>query len=192
MTKKYFYIIFIFLTVSCDMFTTRSPEEPNKPGANFIAATSPEILFQNFKSSIEEKIIENYIACFPDSSYLKKKFVFIPAAGSSAQYPILNNWTINEEKQYFLNLISKLPSGRNISLILENFQSNFFSDSALCNVDYSLIINSNNQVIGGTFVGTSQFKIFIDSRKQWSIVEWQDIRKENKLCWSDLKGRTAY
>jgi len=33
-------------------------------------------------------------------------------------------------------------------------------------------------------------KIFLDSRNQWVIVDWQDIKKENLLCWSDLKGRT--
>ncbi|MCX7797375.1 MAG: hypothetical protein N2249_01985 [Melioribacter sp.] len=192
MIKKFLYIIFLFIVVSCDIFTTRTPEEPDTPSSNFIAATSPEILFRNFKSSIEEKIIENYLACFVDTSYLKRKFVFIPASGAVSQYPVLNNWTINEEKQYFLNLISKLPSGKNVTLTLENFQSNFFSDSAFYSVDYSLKINSNNQFIGGTFVGSSQFKIYIDSRKQWSIVEWQDIRKGNFQCWSDLKGRTAY
>ncbi|MEJ5350278.1 MAG: hypothetical protein WHS65_01670 [Melioribacteraceae bacterium] len=193
MMKNFFHIIIIsLLLVSCDIFSTRTPEEPNKPSSSYLTATSPEILFSNFKSSVEEKIIENYISCFVDTSFLKKKFIFIPASGSSAQYPVLNNWTIREEKQYFINLISKLPQGKNIILLIENTQTNLFGDSAVYYFDYALTINSNNQLIGGTFKGTAQFKIFSDSRGQWSIVEWQDIKKENFLCWSDLKGRTAY
>ncbi|MEG8947052.1 hypothetical protein [Rosettibacter firmus] len=180
------------ILISCDIFTTRSPEVPDRPSSNFLAATSPEILFNNFKSSIEEKVVENYIACFVDTSYLKKKYNFIPAVGSTALYPILNNWSINEEKQYFLNLVSKLQQGKNIELKLTNTQKNIFGDSAIYYFDYELIINSNNQLIGGTFKGTAQFKIFSDNREQWSIVEWQDIKKENYLCWSDLKGRTSY
>ncbi|MDH7605304.1 MAG: hypothetical protein QHH13_10415 [Melioribacter sp.] len=193
MIRRFFYITIIFsLLISCDIFTTRNPEEPNKPSSSFLAATSPEILFNNFKSSVEEKIIENYISCFVDTSFLKKKFSFIPASGSSAQYPVLNNWTIREERQYFINLISKLPQGKNINLLMENTQKYLFGDSAVYYFDYILTINSNNQLIGGTYKGSAQFKIFYDSREQWSIVEWQDIKKENFLCWSELKGRTAY
>jgi len=193
MIKKIIHITIISaLLFSCDIFTTRNPEEPNKPSSSFLAATSPEILFNNFKSSVEEKIIENYISCFVDTSYLKKKFNFIPASGSSAQYPVLNNWTIREERQYFINLISKLPQGKNINLLMENTQKYLFGDSAVYYFDYELTINSSNQLIGATYKGTAQFKIFYDSREQWSIVEWQDIKRENFLCWSDLKGRTAY
>ncbi len=192
MIKRFIHITIISaLLISCDIFTTRNPEEPNKPGSSFLAATSPEILFNNFKSSVEEKIIENYISCFVDTSFLKKKFIFIPASGSSSQYPVLSNWTIREERQYFINLISKLPQGKNINLLMENTQKYLFGDSAVYYYDYSLTVTSSNQLIGGTYKGTAQFKIF-NSKDQWSIVEWQDIKKENFLCWSDLKGRTAY
>lgn len=186
-------LILLLLVSSCDIFTTRNPEEPNKPSSNYLAATSPEILFQNFKSSLEEKIVENYISCFVDTSFLKKKFNFIPAVGSVAQYPIFNNWSINEEKQYFNNLKAILSQGKNIELIYENTLVNLLgNDSAVYYIDYNLSINSNNKLIGGVYKGTAQFKIFVDSRKQWVIVEWQDIKKENYLCWSDLKGKSVY
>lgn len=185
------YIILLsFVVISCDIFTTRNPEEPNKPSSNFLPATSPEILFQNFKSSIEEKIIENYMSCFVDTTFLKKRFNFIPAIGSVSQYTVLSSWSINEEKQYFNNLKAILPQGRNIVITFDKTQENLFNDSAYYFIDYSITINSN--IIGGTYKGTAQFKIFADSRRQWVIVEWQDIKKENYLCWSDLKGRTTY
>ncbi len=193
MLNKHLYIIFLFaLLTSCDIFTTRTPEEPDKPSSNFLAATSPAILFNNLKSSVEEKIVENYISCFVDTSYLKKKYNFIAATGSIAQYPVLKNWSLSEEKQYFINLISKLPEGKNIELTLTNTQLNLFGDSAVYYYDYNLVVYSDNKLIGGPYKGSAQFKIFTDSRNQWSIVEWQDIKKENYSCWSDLKGRTSY
>jgi hypothetical protein len=171
------------------LLTTRDPEEPEKLGANFIPATSPEILFQNLKSSVEEKIIENYLACLVDSSFLRKKFLFIPAVGSVTQYPVLNNWSYSSERQYFNNLKANLGSSSNVVLTFSNIKYTPFGDSANYTVDYSMQINSNNVTLKGNYVGGAIFKIYLDSRNQWVIVDWQDIKKENFQCWSDLKGR---
>lgn len=191
--KKELFITFIFMILftSCDLLTTRSPETPKTSGSNFITASTPEILFQNFKSSVEEKITENYIACFVDSSYLRKKFIFIPAAGTFNQYPILNSWNLQSEKQYFNNLKANLQQGSNLSLLYERTQSTpLGGDSAIYHIDYNLSVNSSNTEISGFYKGTAQFKIFTDSRNQWVIAEWQDIKNDDFLCWSDLKGRT--
>jgi len=179
--------LLLFVITSCDLITTRVPEEPIKPGSGNLPATSPQILFQNFKSSLEDKIVENYLSCFVDSSFLKKKFQFIPATGSITQYPVLNSWRITSERQYLTNLKSQ---GAGITLTFSNTINTPLGDSAIYSIDYSINISSNNLTFAGNYSGSAIFKIFLDSRNQWVIVDWQDIKKENLNCWSDLKGRT--
>ena len=175
---------------SCDMFTTRDPQQPQATSSNFIAATTPEILFQNLKSSVEEKVIENYMACFVDSSYLKRSFNFIPAGGVITQYPVLNTWSLQAERQYFNNLKTNLQQSSKITLNYSQNQLTPLGDSAIYVVDYELTVNTSNSSISGLYQGSSQFKIFLDSRNQWVIVDWEDIKKDDLSCWSELKGRT--
>lgn len=183
-------IILILLLVSCDLLTTRDPEEPDKPGSNNIPATSPQILFQNLKNSIDEKIVENYLACFVDSSFLRKRFSFVPASGAVTQYPVLNSWNFPSERQYFTNLRANLSQGGSISATFSDAVNTPQGDSAIYSLNYSIQISSNNPNLAGNYSGSALFKIFLDSRNQWVIVDWQDIKKENLLSWSDLKGRT--
>lgn len=191
MKKKIIYIVSLSLIlVSCDLITTRNPEDPDKLGSTNVPATSPQVLIRNLKSSMEEKISENYIACLVDSSFLRKKFQFIPAAGSITQYPVLNIWNISSERQYFNNLKSNLSQGANISLQIMSEVHTPMGDSAIYSFDYTLQITSNNLTFAGQYSGSVHLKVFLDSRNQWVIVDWQDIKKENLLCWSDLKGRT--
>ncbi|HOI30259.1 MAG TPA: hypothetical protein PLZ15_10940 [Melioribacteraceae bacterium] len=183
-------LLFSLLVISCDLLTTRDPEEPDKPGSNNIPATSPQILFQNLKNSINEKIAENYLACFVDSSFLRKRFSFVPASGSVTQYPVLNSWNFTSERQYFTNLRANLSQGGSITASFSDAVNTPQGDSVIYTLNYSLQISSGNPNLAGNYSGSALFKIFLDSRNQWVIVDWQDIKKENLLSWSDLKGRT--
>ncbi len=185
-------IIFLMLLFmnSCDLFTTRSPEQPDTPANSNIQATSPDILFQNLKSSIEQKVLDNYMACFVDSAFLKKKFKFIAALGSASQYPTLSNWTLESERQYFRWQKAISQSGNSVTLTLANQSNIQYGDSAVYQFDYDLLLKANDQTISGDYIGTAQFKIFRDSRYQWVIVQWEDLRKNSGLTWSDLKGRS--
>ncbi len=188
--KKYHFILILltFLVVSCDLLSTRTPEEPEGSASNFIPASDGETLFKNLQSSIQDGIVENYMACFVDTSYLKKKFVFTPASGSVIKYQNLNYWDINSEKNYFISLQSKLQQGSKISFSYSIKEIVPLSDSAEYVIDYNISINSS--ALPGSFSGSSRFKIFEDDRKQWVVVEWQDIKKDEFESWSDLKGRT--
>lgn len=173
--KKFTKILpVILIVISCDLLTTRTPEEPKRPSANFIPATQPERLFQNLKSAIEEKISENYMACFVDQLYLQKDFVFIPAIGVEIQYASFSDWNLQSERKYFEELKNKLGSSSNIEVIFNNItQFTRSGDSAVYLIDYNIPITSNNQSINGQYQGTAQFNIFEDSRGQWVIVKWR-------------------
>lgn len=188
--KKIIAAFLMFFLVSCDLLTTRDPEQPNTAGNNNIPATSPDILFNNFQSSIQDKILENYMQCFVDQSFLQKEFRFI---SSTTQYPILNNWDIDLEKQNFVNLKSRLGTGGSIVLELSNTNTTQIGDSAIYQFDYTLTLSAIGQDINGVYEGRGEFKIFLDKRNppQWVIVEWRDIAIENALSWSELKGRLS-
>ncbi|MCL4550048.1 MAG: hypothetical protein M1495_15935 [Bacteroidetes bacterium] len=183
-------ILLLFLVSACDLFTARSPEQPDTPANSNVPATSPDILFQNLKSSIEQKVLDNYMVCFVDSSFLKKKFKFIAASGSMSQYPTLSNWTLESERQYFKWQKAIAQAGNSITLTLSNAFNTQFGDSAVYQFDYDLSLKANDQTISGDYIGTAQFKIFLDSRNQWVIVQWEDLRKSSGQTWSDLKGRS--
>jgi hypothetical protein len=179
-------LIFLF---SCDLFTTRNPAAPTSASNSLIPATTPDVLFKNLKTALEEKVIENYLSCFADPSFLKKKFHFIPSSGSVSQFPVLNNWGIEEERQYFNNQKTISLTGKSITLSLTNIKNTPLGDSAVYEIDYSLALSAKEQNISGVYDGSAQFKIYLDSRNQWVIVSWEDFRKGNVKSWSELKGR---
>jgi hypothetical protein len=189
MKKLLLVIILIFSVSSCELFTTRDSEEPTTLSSSQVPATTPDILFSNFKTSIESKIVENYLACFVDPTILQKKYSFIASSGSMAQFPALSNWGLEAERQYFNNIKTISLTGNSISLKLSNKVNTPLGDSAIYQFDYTFSIQTKDQTITGDYKGTAQFKIYLDSRNQWVIVTWEDLRKDDSRSWSDLKGR---
>ncbi|GAB4143590.1 MAG: hypothetical protein Fur0015_11970 [Ignavibacteriales bacterium] len=184
---KKVFLILVFTMFSCDLLNTRDPEPPEKPRTNFINPTTAEIVFQNFTSSIADKVLENYISCFVDKSFINEDFKFIPSTGSVNQFPILQDWDINSEKQYFTNLISQIEKNQKINLVLSNMEKRVFPDSTLIQYDYFFSVTFPEQT--QTYKGVSQFTLRNDSRNFWVITKWLDIKVENFLSWSELKGR---
>ncbi len=186
------YIAFIMLLVSfysCGLFSTREPELPTAASNSQIPASTPDILFGNFKTSIEAKILDNYLSCFADPSFSTKKFAFVASAAAAVQFPVLNNWGIEAERQYFNNLKTISLAGNSITLSLTNKVNTPLGDSSIYQVDYALNVITKDQSITGDYKGTAQFKIYLDRRNQWVIGTWEDIRKSEQKSWSDLKGR---
>jgi hypothetical protein len=173
----------------CDLFTTRTPETPVTAATNSIPATSPDMLFSNLQSAVNGKILDNYMTCFVDSAFLKKRFKFTASPGSSSQFPVLTTWNLDDEKQYFRNQNAIAASGNSVNLTISNQLNTQLGDSAVYQFDYSLSLLASDQTISGNYQGTAQFKIFLDSRNQWVIVQWDDSKINNSSSWSDLKGR---
>jgi len=182
-------ILLIITLSSCNFFTAREPELPTTTSNSQIPATTPDILFTNFKSSTESKILDNYLSCFADPSFINKKYVFIASAAAAVQFPVLSNWGIESERQYFKNLKTISLAGNSVSLNFSNQVNTSFGDSSIYQLDYSFNVVTKDQSITGEYKGTAQFKIYLDKRNQWVIVSWEDIRKSNQKSWSDLKGR---
>lgn len=186
--KKILAVVFALILVSCDLVTTRTPEEPKSLSSDFVPATTPDILFSNLKLAFKEEAVEYYLTCLVDTSFLSRKFVFTPSIGSVSQYSILNNWGMDGERQYFQNL-SSVSVGTGADLTLSNETKTLYGDSAIYQYDYSIAFKSGDATIPSEYKGSTQFKIFLDSQNRWVIAEWLDAKKENFFSWSELKGR---
>lgn len=188
MKIKVIILLIIFLS-GCDLLSTRNPEDPTSTRSDFVAATTPDILFKNLGDSFSEKIVENYLACFADNSFIDIEYNFIPSAGSVSQFTVLADWTLDLERQYFNNVKSVSTQDAPIVLELTNQVANLTGESALYQFEYNLTIPASEPTFPTNYQGSVQFQINLDSRQVWVITEWQDISKENLPSWSELKGR---
>ncbi|MGE5681601.1 MAG: hypothetical protein ACM34K_12055 [Bacillota bacterium] len=178
------FLLFFCLLIGCDIFKTRDPESPELPRSNYVPATTPDILIQNFINSFKDKVQENYISCFSE-----KKFIFAPSAESASKFSFLLNWTLQDERQYFNNLINQVPQNSEISLKFLNEQKNFYGDSSSYSAIYSLSVPFIDAQKPKYYQGSLHFVCTKDQNNQWVISNWQDIKDEKYPSWSELKGR---
>ncbi|HZW39628.1 MAG TPA: hypothetical protein VFF33_10030 [Ignavibacteriaceae bacterium] len=179
---------FILLFISgCDIFDTRDAETPEQGRANFQTAFNPEDVINNLINSLKDRNLENYLACFSDSSYTSKIFIFDFAPGTAFVFE--TTWTKKQEEQYFNNLKNKIEENQQITLILNNASfSSPSGDSIFYTASYVLNVPHIDNNIPKNYEGELKFNLIRDDRSIWSIYYWQDIKTDNKSSWSDLKG----
>lgn len=184
--KNIILIILLFLS-GCDFLTTRNAEEPDIGRSSFVVATTPEQLFKNLTDSFREKIEPNYVSCFVDSAFLKKKFMFYASSEATAKFGVLSDWNIDSEKDYFKNLITNFPEK---TIIVNLFDENKLplGDSAIYVFNYTILLPNISNQVDLEYRGSSEFKINLDANNQWVITEWTDIGIEEFPSWSVLKG----
>ncbi|HAB53789.1 MAG: hypothetical protein A2315_04395 [Ignavibacteria bacterium RIFOXYB2_FULL_35_12] len=188
--KKIIFIITSIFISSCDLFTTRDAQPPEKPRSDYQTAFTPEILISNFINSLRDKDTENYLSCLSDPAFTDKIFAFLPSSEALAQFPALgNNWNKSNESQYMNNLKVKIPDELPITLILSNSSSSVHGDSITFVASYSLNVPLNETTIPTNYQGELIFELVRDSRFVWSIYFWQDIKRIDSPSWSELKGR---
>lgn len=186
--KKLIIILLVVLFSGCDLFTNRDPEDPDSARSNYLPATTNDILFSNLKNSLQEKVLENYMASFLDPSFIDLPFIFIPSSEAVVKFPSLVDWGLSAERQSFNNLINSTQQSTPIILDLQNEIKNTTGDSAVFQYDYTLTLSPTNENIPSVFKGNVKFFIFLDSRNQWVIGRWEDIKIGTSPSWSELKG----
>ena len=183
-------ILFQIVFFGCDIFETRTPEEPDTGRTTFITPTTPDQLFENMTKAFEEKVLENYMACFVDPAFSDKGFVFVPTAGAISAYSTLASWDLQSERSYFNNLRTLPGEGNPIILTLSEIADPIRTgDSAVYQFNYRILLQLEDDRNSEEFRGSLLFRIYRDSRQQWCIGEWQDNNINDYLSWSDLKGR---
>ena len=172
----------------CDIFDTRQAERPVTSRSSFEFPASPEIVVQNISNALLEKN-SDYIACLVDTNYLSKAYAFIPSSGTGSVYPALaSDWSVKSEEQYFKNVIVKLSDDQEITLTLSNEKYYPYGDSTVYTADYAIQLPQTSAFTNNYFKGSLNFTMMIDSRSEWVITRWTDIKSNANLCWSDMKG----
>jgi len=185
--KTIIFGILLFLS-SCDFLTTRNAEEPDIGRSSFVVATTPEQLFINLTDSFREKIERNYESCFVDSSFLNKGFTFYASSEATSKFSVLSNWSIDEEKDYFRNLLAIIPQEKTLVVNLFDESSSQQGDSAIYIFNYTILLPNISNQVDLEYRGSSEFKINLDANNQWVITEWTDIGIDEYPSWSVLKG----
>lgn len=190
--KKIFFLTIILLPLSaCDLFTTRNAENPDQTRSNFQPPVEPAIVIENLKSSLSDKNVQNYIACFVDTIFADQTYNFSASSEAISLYQIfVQGWGLNEERRYFSSVTNRVPVDFPISLSLSNENySSLSGDSLVYSATYSLNLPvSSSDPIPQNYAGNLQFNMLRDSRSEWVIYYWKDTKSESLPSWSELKG----
>lgn len=182
------------LLLGCDVFKTRTPQEPDQNSIVYQPATSASILFENFSTAFKEMNDGEYYKCFfaSDSSNV---YQFLPEPTSEARYPaVFLNWTATNERTFILGLNSYLDPLTKPDLQWESVNYELqTADSTVLLTQYIINITSKNQV--STFRGASRFTFYLAKEGVWKISRWQDMKfneTDTSQTWSSLKGQVSF
>lgn len=183
-------VLCILFFSGCELFTTRDPELPDQGRSNFQIATEPDIVIENLINSFADKNVQNYRACFVDTSFSPLSFVFQPSSEALSQYQFLGpGWSLNDEERYLKSLIANIP--QDVQIVIS------FSDETFTRSGDNFAVFSASYKINLPFIqpetsvyqGNLQFNMTNDAQSVWVIYFWQDIKLPNFQSWSELKGK---
>jgi len=177
---------------SCGLFQTRTPEAPTQPSDAYVPPTDPDALIQNLEGAIAERNSVNYQRCFPDPSHAKQPYVFIPSANAAATYAgVFAHWTIDDERQYFQNLVARTAGKPTAfsNLVLAHKSVILSGDSTVVSYDYTFTFEHNDPSFPTVATGTMQLVLGPDNTNTWVIYRWTDYKTTGDVTWSHFKGK---
>lgn len=185
-----FLIVVVSLLSGCGLFQTREPESPTQPSDSFPPASVPDVVIENLQGAIEKKDAVNYARCFPASGRERQPYVFIPASGASALFSgVFARWSVDEERQYFQNMVAQTSTGAISALQISNKSILESADSALYSFNYVLVFQHTGTTLPDTAMGTMQLVLGLDLSNMWVIYRWTDFRTTTDYTWSYFKGK---
>jgi hypothetical protein len=194
-TRFFFFILPACLWLSsCDLFNTRTPEEPSQKSSNYVPPTEPSLVFQNMTNAFRDANSVNYALSFADTVKSDFLFSFEPTPQAQLRYTgVFLQWTKLSEQQYFANMQSKLQNGAVPTLeFLTLAQQAIAADSTQFDVTYRLTIPHTQTNISTVAKGSAQFFLVADHSRNWVIRRWVDIAmSQSDFTWSEFKGAFA-
>jgi hypothetical protein len=174
---------------SCDLFKTRTPDEPDQISTNDVPATDASLVFQNMTYAFQEGNAFNYSKTISENS-----FSFIASGKALQRYGELNDWNKTKEYNYFNNVVSIIPKYSKITLEFTDNVSSNYSDS--CEIEKTYLLRVPITAGSGqakVYKGKAQFTLRRDPlNSYWYISRWSDYElNSSDSTWSDLKGSFA-
>ena len=173
-------IVSCFSFISCDLFKTRTPEEPSQQSSNYTPPTEPSLVLQNMVSEFEGADVVHYTSSFSDA------FSFTPSTSAQGKYNVdWTAWNSTQEQKYFQNLFVQINNS-SVTLTFESISPTLINSTTYQVVTaYNLILPAQAGAIR-KFNGQAQFTLIQDQSGSWYINKWVDVGTDS--TWSDLKG----
>ena len=175
----------IFILIRCDIFEVRNPESPSDTKSGYRVPVEPQDVIQNIISSFRDRNANDYRKNFASGPPLvDRDFFFSPSGNVLSSFPV--DWTVEQEFQYFNNLVTRTPKDIPITVTFMNEFYDVRGDSAIYSSEYSIsvpVLNSEPNV----YEGSIKFTMITDINAAWAIYFWEDIAKVGTKSWSELK-----
>ncbi len=169
----------------CDLFQTREPQAPTQSGSARTPPDTPEIVLDNLRSSVQQHSTDNYMRCFVDTTVSGAPPFTFSASGDFQG--IFRNWTLEDERRYFLNLGAPV-NGSPLLTFLNQQQLNQGASATEYTMDYILFYPHSQPALPKEFRGYMHLFMQTDGQHGWSITRWEDTRTVTDSTWSYLKA----
>jgi hypothetical protein len=170
---------------ACDLFQVREPEDPSQTKSSYRVPVEPKDVIQNLINAFKDKNSNDYKKNFSTGLPLvNRDFFFVPSANVFQSFPV--DWYVDEEFQYFNNLVTRSPQDIPITLSFSDEVYDIRADSSIYSAKYFLsipVLNSEPKV----FEGSLKFTMTTDINAAWIIYFWEDITLPGSKSWSELK-----
>lgn len=182
---KILLITFLVTLAACDLFQVRDPADPREPKSSYRVPFEPKVVIQNLINAFKDKNANDYKQNFSTGLPLvNRDFFFAPSGNVLSIFP--TDWYVDEEFQYFNNLVSRSPQDVPITLSFTDEVYDVRADSSIYSAKYFLsvpVLNSEPKV----YEGSLKFTMTTDINAVWIIYFWEDIAKQGSKSWSELK-----
>ena len=177
--------IFLINISACDLFQVRDPQVPTETKSSYRVPVEPKDVIQNLVNAFKDKNPNDYKKNFSTGMPLvNRDFFYVPSGNVLSIFPA--DWYVDEEFQYFNNLITRTPQDVPITLSFTDEVYDVRADSAIYSAKYFIsvpILNSEPKV----FEGSLKFTMTTNINTAWVIYFWEDIAIQNSKSWSELK-----
>jgi len=179
-------LILIFILVGCDIFEVRNPESPTDPKSGYSVPVEPKDVIQNIINSFRDRNANDYRKNFASGPpIVDQDFFFSPSGNVLSSFP--TDWTVEQEFQYFNNLVTRTPQDIPITVIFSNEFYDVRADSSIYSAEYSISVPVLN-LEPNFYEGSVKFTMITeDVTDTWVIYFWEDIAKVGAKSWSELK-----
>jgi len=187
------FIVLAYIITGCDLFTTRTPEEPEE-GTNieWQFPHTPRLVVENLEVAISRKSSVDYMKSFIASNADIPEFIFEADPNTKSNNPgVFDDWDIECERSFVHSLfsLSNLPRNSLAELTIELTREPIqMGDSAGLSAEYNLHLEHTRNSAPRQMQGQLSFGLRRAADGGWYIQYWQDECIGGSQCWSDLKA----
>lgn len=181
----------LLLFSGCEIFTTRTPEDPEGSTGGWKFPASPEIVTDNLEVAIGRRSSFDYLKSFISEDVDSVYYVFEADPETESNNPgLFDDWGINQEQRFIEALFSNLPldSLSELTLIIRE-ERPVSNDTWQLSADYELHVGHTRDEAPRYMEGALDFILIRLNDGGWYVSSWRDQRISGYRCWSDLKAR---